>query len=213
MFEIFKKKRIERYKQEAEEYVCNTYVPISLPHQNDPNIRYSIRKPNREIKYSERETVQYSLRGGDSIPKNGDRFQPEAVSELFSKCATNTAILTEQLEASLNLTFVDMLTRYISMRGWRDSKVYKAAQIDRRLFSKIMSDREYKPAKDTVLALAISLELSLQQTTDLLDRAGYTLSHSNKRDVIIEYFIREGIHNLSDINEVLYKLDQKTIGR
>lgn len=109
----------------------------------------------------------------------------------------------------MNMTFVDMLTQHINMKGWRDSKVYKAAQIDRRLFSKIMSDRAYKPARDTALALAIALELTLQQTNDLLDRAGYTLSHSNKRDVIIEYFIREGVHNLMDINEVLHKLDQK----
>lgn len=111
------------------------------------------------------------------------------------------------------MTFVDMLTRYINMKGWRASKVYKAAQIDRRLFSKIMSERNYKPAKDTALALAIALELTLQQTRYLLDRAGYTLSHSDKRDVIIEYLIREGVHNLADVNGVLYKLDQKIIGR
>lgn len=211
MFELFRKKRIERYTQEAEEYVCSTYAP--LPHQNDPNIRYSLRKPDREIKYSDRDTVQYSLRGGDTIPKQGDRFLPESVDKLFSKFGMNSTSLEEQLGNTLNLTFVDMLSRYINLKGWRDSKVYKAAQIDRRLFSKIMSDREYKPSKDTALALAIALELSLQQTNDLLDRAGYTLSHSNKRDVIIEYFIREGIHRLSDINEVLYKLNQKTIGR
>ena len=106
-----------------------------------------------------------------------------------------------------------MLTRYINEKGWRDSKVYKAAQMDRRLFSKIMSDQYYKPSKDSALALAIALELTLKQTNDLLSRAGYTLSHSDKRDVIIEYFIREGIYNLSDINEILYRLDQKIIGR
>ena len=106
-----------------------------------------------------------------------------------------------------------MLTRYINAKGWRDSRVYKAAQMDRRLFSKIMSDRNYRPSKDTALALVVALELSLKQANDLLSRAGYTLSHSNKRDVIVEYFIREGIFNLSDINEVLYHLDQKIIGR
>ena len=89
----------------------------------------------------------------------------------------------------------------------------KAAQMDRRLFSKMMSDRNYKPSKDTAVALVIALELSLKQANDLLSRAGYALSHSNKRDVIIEYFIRERIYNLSDINEVLYRLDQKIIGR
>ena len=95
----------------------------------------------------------------------------------------------------------------------RDSEVYKTAQIDRRLFSKIMSNREYKPAKDTVIALALALKLSLEETNDLLSRAGYILSHSNKKDVIIEYFLRERIYKLNDINEVLFNLDQKIIGR
>lgn len=121
--------------------------------------------------------------------------------------------MSSQLDNYLDLTFVDMLTRYISQNGWTDSYVYKAAQMDRRLFSKIMSDRNYKPSKDTALALVIALELSLKQATDLLSRAGYTLSHSNKRDVIIEYFIREKIYNLSDINDVLYHLDEKIVGR
>ena len=121
--------------------------------------------------------------------------------------------MTRDLDQLLDLSFVDMVIRYINEKGWRDAKVYKAAQIDRRLFSKIMSDRNYKPSKDTAIALAIALELSLKQAEDLLSRAGYTLSHSNKRDVIIEYFIREGIYNLPDINEVLYRLDLRIIGR
>ena len=121
--------------------------------------------------------------------------------------------MAKDLDQLLDLSFVDMVIRYINEKGWRDSRVYKAAQMDRRLFSKIMSDRHYKPSKDTAIALAIALELSLKQTEDLLSRAGYTLSHSNKRDVIIEYFIREGIYNLPDINEVLYRLDLRIIGR
>lgn len=213
MFELFREKRISRYEQGANDYISSTYEPVSLPHQNDPNIKYSLRNPSSKIEYSDRETVQYSLRGGNDDPQHQDRFRPETIEKLFSKFSLSNNSITDELDNALNMTFVDMLIRYINIKGWRDSKVYKAAQIDRRLFSKIMSDREYKPAKDTALALAIALELTLQQTNDLLDRAGYTLSHSNKRDVIIEYFIREGVHNLIDINEVLHKLDQKMIGR
>lgn len=95
----------------------------------------------------------------------------------------------------------------------RDAEVYKAAQLDRRLFSKIMSDKDYKPAKDTAIAIAIALQLSLEEATDLLSRAGYTFSHSNKKDIIIEYFFRERIYKLDDINEVLFNLGQKIIGR
>lgn len=212
MFDVFRKKRIDRYTEGANGYVIRTYAPEPPP-KKEPSVKYSLRKADPDIKYSERGDVRYSLSDTDDIPTQGDKFRKDAVEQLFALYSLNNTSLNKQLDSTLNLTFVDMLTRYINMKGWRDSKVYKAAQIDRRLFSKIMSDREYKPAKDTALALAIALELTLQQTSDLLDRAGYTLSHSNKRDVIIEYFIREGVHNLTDINEVLYKLDQKIIGR
>lgn len=212
MFDIFRKKRIVRYTEGANGYVTRTYAPEPPP-KKEPSVKYSLRKADPDIKYSERGDVRYSISDTDDIPTQGDKFRKDAVERLFALYSLNNASLNKQLDSTLNLTFTDMLTRYINMKGWRDSKVYKAAQIDRRLFSKIMSDREYKPAKDTALALAIALELTLQQTSDLLDRAGYTLSHSNKRDVIIEYFIREGVHNLADINEVLYKLDQKIIGR
>ena len=213
MFEIFRKKRIDRYTEGANGYVTRTYAPEPPP-KKEPSVKYSLPKADTGVRYSERGDVRYSLSETDAdIPAQGDKFQKDAVEQLFALYSLNNASLNKQLDSTLNLTFTDMLTRYINMKGWRDSKVYKAAQLDRRLFSKIMSDREYKPAKDTALALAIALELTLQQTNDLLDRAGYTLSHSNKRDVIIEYFIREGVHNLVDINEVLYKLDQKIIGR
>lgn len=212
MFDIFRKKRIDRYAQGASGYVTRTYAPEPPP-KKEPSVKYSLQKVEPDIKYSERVDVQYSISEPDDIPAKDDKFQKDAVEQLFALYSLNHASLNKQLDSTLNLTFVDMLTRYINMKGWRDSKVYKAAQIDRRLFSKIMSNREYKPAKDTALALTIALELTLQQTNDLLNRAGYTLSHSNKRDVIIEYFIREGVHNLADINEVLYKLDQKIIGR
>ena len=212
MFAIFRKKRIDRYTEGANGYVTRTYAPEPPP-KKEPSVKYSLRKADPDIKYSERGDVRHSLSDTDDIPAQGDKFRKDAVEQLFALYSLNSGSLNKKLDTTLNLTFVDMLTRYINMKGWRDSKVYKAAQIDRRLFSKIMSDREYKPAKDTALALAIALELTLQQTSDLLGRAGYTLSHSNKRDVIIEYFIREGVHNLADINEVLYKLDQKIIGR
>ena len=217
MFEWFRKRKIERYTRAASDYMTATYkapAPITAWYSVDDTAADLESPQKSSVKFSERGDVRYSLQETDAdIPAKGDKFRKDAVEQLFALYSLNNASLNKQLDSALNLTFVDMLTRYINMKSWRDSKVYKAAQLDRRLFSKIMSDREYKPAKDTALALAIALELTLQQTNDLLDRAGYTLSHSNKRDVIIEYFIREGVHNLVDINEVLYKLDQKIIGR
>lgn len=213
MFEIFRKKRMERYAQGARGFVRRTYQPASPPLREKAPEKKNLSEADDNVKHSREDSVRYSFDDAEDIVKQDDRYRQDAVKRLLSQYPLGSGSLASQLDSNLDLTFVDMLTRYINANGWRDSRVYKAAGLDRRLFSKIMSDREYKPAKDTALALAIALELTLQQTNDLLSRAGYTLSHSNKRDVIIEYFIREGVHDLGDINEVLYKLDQKIIGR
>lgn len=154
MFDIFRKKRIVRYTEGASGYVARTYVPEPPP-KKEPSVKYSLRKADPDIKYSERGDVLYSHRGADDIPAQGDKFRKEAVGELFARYSLNNGSLSKKLEFTLNLTFVDMLIRYINKKGWRDTKVYKAAQIDRRLFSKIMSDREYKPSKNTALHCSI----------------------------------------------------------
>lgn len=222
MFGFGKKKRITQYVVAVNRFIDSTYNAgdptgdVRFSERDSSDIKYSFSgSPENEIKYSSKKTgktrEKYSVDDTEGIPNRGDSFCASTVRTFMlqkSNCGLNS-----QLDTCLDLTFVDMLIRYINEKGWRDSRVYKAAQMDRRLFSKIMSDRNYRPSKDTVLALVVALELSLKQANDLLSRAGYTLSHSNKRDVIVEYFIREGIFNLSDINEVLYHLDQKIIGR
>ena len=110
-------------------------------------------------------------------------------------------------------TFVEKLMELIDEKGLTDPKVYKKAQIDRRLFSKMMSDVKYQPAKDTCLAIALAMQLTPDETADLLSRAGYALSRSLRRDVMIEYFIREGISDLHTVNEVLTRLGEKKLGR
>lgn len=108
--------------------------------------------------------------------------------------------------------FSHALLKLIDAKGKTDVEVYKKANIDRKLFSKIRTGNGYIPKKPTILALAVALELTLEETDDLLERAGYALSHANKLDIIVEYFIIHGKYNIFDINKVLFHYGQPQLG-
>ena len=101
----------------------------------------------------------------------------------------------------------------MNMKSLTETAVYKGASLDRRLFSKIMTDHQYMPSKDTAIAVALSLKLSPEEASDLLQRAGYSLSHSIKRDIGFEYFFNNHIHSVPEINIVLDKMGLKPLGR
>jgi len=118
----------------------------------------------------------------------------------------------EEVVSQLEDSFSQMVFRYITDKRLSEVETYRKANIDRKLFSKIRSDHDYNPKKSTAIALAIAMELSVDETKDLLERAGYTLSRSHMSDVIIEYFISNRLFNIYEINEALFAFDQPLLG-
>lgn len=130
----------------------------------------------------------------------------ESSYEITSKIPNLDGMLNN-LDKGFSETLLDLIDR----TGKKDSEIYKKANVDRKLFSKIRNNADYRPSKATAIAFAIALELSMDETDDLLARAGIALSQSNKFDVIVRYFIENKKYDIFELNSVLFEFDQPLI--
>ena len=198
--------------QQASEHVESRYIEPKTPATDGP---------------------RFSLRGGETVipAKKTDEEKNPAASgriSLYSIQGENEPLDSALREVSRGgdtvralsylsrrreKTFSEQLFEYIDASGRDNAEIYKAAGIDRRLFSKIQSDREYKPSKDTCISLALALNLEEEKAKSLLSKAGFALSRSSKRDLIIEFFFRYCQYDMDTVNGVLERLGEKTLGK
>lgn len=147
-----------------------------------------------------------------SLKRQNKRADKRSASYAYAACEEKAVSLDDMLK-NLDKGFADTLFEFIDAKGMTDVDCYKRANVDKKTFSKIKCNKEYRPSKVTAVSFAIALRLNIDETNRLLNTVGMSLSHSNKFDVIIEYFIVTGNYeSIWEVNEVLYKFDQNTLG-
>ena len=158
--------------------------------------------------------VEEALRVEYSIPETRC-FAPAQIQRIGRSASMPAPDRTMSLEDMLKQAdagFTETLLKLIDKTGKKDSEIYKKANLSKQHFSKIRNNLQYKPTKATALALAVALELDLEETKDLIGRAGYALTNSSKFDLILRYFIQRKQYDVLQINMALYEFDQPLLG-
>lgn len=147
----------------------------------------------------------------DSMPNGGAKVCASVDTAAYAKPEDGAEDNLEDIIIRMDETFAVKLMKLIDLKGMTDVECYKKANVSRQTWFKILNDGSYRPSKKTILAFAIALELTFDETQALLGSAGFTLSGSIKFDVIITYFIKNGKYDIFEIEEALFRLDQPSL--
>ena len=176
-------------------------------------VRAYIRSLQNELSSAAQPKVKYSQWDPSDLEDSYSDREPDfsAIGRAMESGASPKEIFG-RLALQAQSPFVERMLKIIREKDLTGRQVYTAAGMDRRLYSKIISNRDYKPQKDTCIAIALALKLSLPEARDLLSKAGYAFSHSSVRDIVIEYYFASGEHDLQKVNNMLYAMKLPVIG-
>lgn len=190
---------------DVQKYINENYEDFEAEEATEPEEAAEVINAAREA-MPLRDAAPSAARPREAMPTGFARSQETVYAEHASYAGSAPAAF------ELDEGFSELLFQLIDERGWKDADCYKKANVSKQVFSNIRSNPQYLPSKTTVLALAIALELDLDETKKLLERAGYAISHSSLADVIVEYFIVHKRYNIFEINQTLFEHDQKILG-
>ena len=190
---------------DVQKYIDENYEDFEAEEDTEPEEAVEIINAAREA-MSLRDAAPSAARPREAMPAGFARSKEAMYAEPANYSGSAPAAF------ELDEGFSELLFQLIDERGWKDADCYKKANVSKQVFSNIRSNPQYLPSKTTVLALAIALELDLDETKKLLERAGYAISHSSLADVIVEYFIIHKRYNIFEINQTLFEHDQKILG-
>ncbi len=196
------------------EKTAEEYSPVNLRAGLEAHVADECAEEPIERKAARRERNRNERRGLFGSGSNAMRMDSAIppVAAAGAACASVAPRSLEDVVKNVSETWQESLLRLITERGYSDTEVYKRANVDRKLFSKIRTNKNYQPKKNTAVAFALALRLNLDETKDFLMRAGYAFSPSSKFDLIIEYSIEHGVYDLMLINGALFDHDQPQLG-
>lgn len=191
----------EKLFADVSAYVDDSYVDMNLP------LFDSLREQKNYSVFERKKATEMTVEEDD------DDFSDSFFYECDSDDILDSSGKLDEMLRSMDKGFAETLFYFIDKKGISDVECYKRANVDKKTFSKIKCNKNYKPSKITVVSFAIALRLDLEETEHLLNTVGMSLSRSNKFDVIIKYFITTGKYrDIFDVNETLYQFDQVTLG-